>query len=216
MSQDLEQKFQLAFDSEDKEQCVVLVQDALRNKAISIVDLYTRILAPALNKIFCAAEDFECIWKEHVKTGIVRTIIESCYPMILTARMDMGFEKTAKKMMVFCPPDEYHEIGARMVADFFTLVGFSVIYVGNNTPKKSFLNAIERISPDFVAISVSNPYHLFQTKETINSIRKSCPATVRIIVGGNAFQKNPNTYKEIGADYCFNTFDEIVQFRRQI
>lgn len=35
---------------------------------------------------------------------------------------------------VLCPPEEYHDLEARMVADFFTIAGFDTIYVGGNTP----------------------------------------------------------------------------------
>lgn len=214
MEGDFEARFRGAFNQEDKELCITLVQSALQSKTIGLIDLYTKILAPALNEIACTSDDFLCIWHEHIKTGIIRTILEFCYPWVLKLREEMKFEKTEKTIMVFCPPDEYHELGARMAADFFTVVGFRVIYVGNNTPRKSYLSAIEKIQPAFVAISISNPYHLFQTREVIQQIRNSCPSSLKIIVGGQAFRKNPDAYKEIGADLCIQSFDQIVAFRR--
>jgi methanogenic corrinoid protein MtbC1 len=209
------EKFNVALDAEDKEQCIVLVQNALNEKKLTIVQLYLDVLAPALNAIACGENDFKCIWQEHVKTGIVRTIMESSYPFLLKTREEYGFKKIEKIVMVFCPPNEYHEVGARMVADFFTIAGYKVYYVGNNTPKKAFLAAIEKIDPHYVAISVSNVYHLSQTRDTIRDIRQFCPTTVKIIVGGQAFSPNPSVYKEIGADFYFKSFDDIVNLRRE-
>ena len=73
-------------DDEDKEKCVQFVLSNLQNHALDIVTLYNEILTPALYADFCKEEEKEiCIWKEHIRTSIVRTIIECCYPFIVKA-----------------------------------------------------------------------------------------------------------------------------------
>ncbi len=204
-------KFKHALNSGEKENAVRLCLDAVSTGQLSLLQLYTEVLAPALNSIECSSSDWECIWREHISTSIVRTILENCYPVVLKQRDEQGTKKEHGTVLIFCPPDEYHDLGARMVTDFFTLAGFKAIFVGNNTPKKSFLSAIGRIEPRYVAISISNPYHLFQTRKVIEEIRNSCPPSLKIVVGGQAFLNNKKAYKEIGADILLESFEDIEE-----
>ena len=57
--------------------------ELLENKEISIIELYENVLTMALYDIDCQEGDIECIWKEHVQTSIVRTIVELVYPYVL-------------------------------------------------------------------------------------------------------------------------------------
>ena len=77
-SQDrLYQDFQSALEQEDKQQCVKLALGALEQGALDLVGLYTNILAPALNQMTFRDEDHHlAIWKEHIRSAIVRTILE--------------------------------------------------------------------------------------------------------------------------------------------
>ena len=62
--------------NEDKANCVQLVLKKLETNEITIPQLYLEILTPALNAIHCEEGDLSCIWREHVQTSIVKTIIE--------------------------------------------------------------------------------------------------------------------------------------------
>ncbi|HMF31113.1 MAG TPA: hypothetical protein VKK79_06850, partial [Candidatus Lokiarchaeia archaeon] len=119
--EDLYVEFRSLLDQEKKEECVDWALAKVANNEIEVVQLYTDILTRTLNNITCEDEDkWACVWREHVKTGIVRTIIECCYPYVKTAR-DLRCGETRKgKALVLCPKEEYHELGARVVADFFT------------------------------------------------------------------------------------------------
>jgi methanogenic corrinoid protein MtbC1 len=96
-----------------------------------------------------------------------------------------------------------------MVADFFTMCGYDVTFVGANTPKNSFLSAIDIVKPKYVAISVTNYYNLVYTQKIITEIRKRKQKESKIIVGGRAFNQNPDVYSEIGADLLLQTFNDI-------
>lgn len=71
----------LALQNEDEEQAVALSINALKDKKVSVVDLYEMVLVPALNHVVEEyKKDDELIWREHVRSAIIRTIIESAYP----------------------------------------------------------------------------------------------------------------------------------------
>jgi len=197
-------------EKEDRYASIKFVTDALTSEKIGIVDMYEKILGPAMNKLECKlSEQKLCIWKEHVRSSIMRSIIECCYPFVIKERDSIGSGKNKGKAIVFCPDGEYHEIGARMVSDFFTMCGFESIFIGSSTPKEEFINILDVLEPTCIAISVTNYYNLVSAKRTIAEIRKSAKKDMKIVAGGNAFIKNTQAYKEIGADAMVNTFEDI-------
>lgn len=204
-------EFRTYFDSDNKEGAVNYILGLLHKKEIDIVDLYENILQPSLNHIECKYEDAEiCIWEEHIKTGIIRTIIECCYPFVMEKKKE--FAGTSKgKAIVLCPPEEYHDVGARMVTDFLTIIGYEAIFVGSNTPHDHFLNAVEHINPKLVAISVTNYYNLVITKKLVQEMKEKTDKKFLVLAGGNAFDSDPKKVKKIGADFYVKNFTDIYK-----
>jgi hypothetical protein len=76
-----------SLDRLEKEQCVKLVLAKLSSYEIDIVSLYNDILTPAQYEDLCKkGNSADCIWQEHVRTSIIRTIIECCYPHVIKER----------------------------------------------------------------------------------------------------------------------------------
>lgn len=200
-------------EEEDKQGCVEFVLKRLESGDIDVVTLYTQILEPSLNNMTCKLNEKNiCVWKEHVRTSIVRTILECSYPYILREKSKNNVISKNERIAVVCPPEEYHEIGAIMAANFFILNGFDTLYVGSNTPKKDFIEAINYIKPDYVAISVTNYYNLVAAKNIIQEVKNTAKYPVEILVGGYAFNCNPDIYKQIGADKLLKTYEDIKKF----
>jgi methanogenic corrinoid protein MtbC1 len=201
-------------EDEDKEGAVRLVLSKLESNELDIVTLYNELLTPSLNEMKCEGPEEYCIWKEHVRSSIVRHIIESCYPYVLNERDEkLGGAGKGPRVMVLCPTEELHEIGPRMVADYFTLLGYDVTFVGANTPKKSFLSAIDELKQKYLAISVTNYYNLSATRKTIEELRKQKHREFKIIVGGHAFARNPDVYREIGGDMVMQSFTDLRKLK---
>ena len=199
---------------ENKEKCVDFVLSRLSKGELDIATLYDEILAPALNSIVCEFEDTDIfVWKEHVKSAIVRTIIECCFPHVIRERDARYGGRMGEKVLVVCPVDEYHEIGAKMVADYFTLCGYDATFVGANTPGMNIVAAVSDAKPKYLAISVSNYYNIVAAEKAIAKIREAGHRNLKIIVGGNAFRKNPDEYRRIGADMLLQTFEDIKDLR---
>lgn len=198
-------KFIKLLESEDKEKCVNFILEQLKTNKITIIPLYEEILKPSLNTIECSLQKQLCIWKEHVRSSIIRGIIECCYPYVLKEK------KTSnnKTIVIMCPDGEYHEIGARMITDIFTIYGFVTIFVGANNPKSEFIDVINIIKPDYIAISVTSFYNLVSAEKTITDIRVKSNYDIKIIVGGNAFKDKKNLYKDIGADILIKDNKDI-------
>jgi methanogenic corrinoid protein MtbC1 len=209
-------KFISLLEVENKEKAVNLILSLLEEEKVDIVTLYTDILAPSLNNMKCNTEEGEgCIWKEHVRSSIIRTIVECCYPYVIKEKNKMYKGTNLGKVIVLCPPEEQHEIGARMASDFFTLCGYETIFVGSNTPKNEFLKVIDFINPMYLAVSVTSYYNLVAAKATIEKIRNSTNKKLNILIGGHALRNNTEALKNTNADMVINNFNDIKNLQKE-
>lgn len=211
-------EFKALLNSEDRERCVHAVLSYLADPGIGIVELYDEVLAPAVNAPPSNTDNETIIWREHIRTSIVRTIVECCYPRVLDekdAAYGPGFRG---KVIIACPAEEYHDLGARMVSDFFTLCGYDVTFIGANTPREEIAVAIRHIRPVYVGIGVSNYYHLVSADKLVkmlSAMRSEQGVDFRIIVGGSAFERNPVFYEKMGADMLLHTFEDIKRLSEE-
>jgi methanogenic corrinoid protein MtbC1 len=199
-------------NKEQKEEVTLYFLKLLQEETYSISELYLNLLKPVMVEIdLLQKEKNFSIWEEHVRSNIIRTLIEISYPYVINEKKRNGIENKGDIVMI-CPEREYHELGALMVADLFTLNGWNVTYVGANTPKSEFILAINEVHPDFIAISVTSYYNLVHAKRTIDAIKDSLEKDVKIIVGGQAFKNDIKIANEVGGDYLLDSLTDIQSF----
>ena len=199
----------------NKEQSVMLCLDALEKGKINIFELYLEILTPALNRlVFPEKEQDDMIWQEHIQSSIVRSIIEASYPYVLRERKERALQ-IDKTVIVFCPEEEQHELGARMAADFFYIEGYNTIYLGARTPAATLIKACTALKPEIIVMSITNYFNLVSAKKTIEEIRKKLDYTVRIMAGGSAFCAQKDACRSIGTDLIISDLLQIADFRKE-
>jgi methanogenic corrinoid protein MtbC1 len=166
------EEFYRSFEALDQERCIQLSYDALSSESISIEDLYEDVLRKSLSFLTDNESDpTHKIWKEHIQSAIVRTIIEMAYPFVLKQRkLNLN-----KKAAIVCPDGEQHELGARMVSDYLRLLGYETYFVGRDTPRLEFLDMIKTLDLDVVAISVTNYYNLSKALQTVVDVKRTLP-----------------------------------------
>ena len=82
---------------ENKDKCIQFVKERMERGDLDIVELYLEILTPSLNNMECKDGDKDvCIWNEHVRSSIVRTVIECCYPYVAEKRRREIGERSCK------------------------------------------------------------------------------------------------------------------------
>lgn len=206
-------EFRALLDAEDKEGCVKFALSRLEAGELDIVDLYEGILARGAREEYCTVRERSlCIWEEHTRTSIVRAVLECCFPHLMTVRRSRLGNESRGRVLVVCPPEEYHELGARMAADFFTLCGFDVTFVGANTPQEDIVEAAAALQPVYVGVSVTSSYNLVAARRTIQhliDVRSRTGGVFQIPVGGDAFVRNPGMVKKFGADMFANCYADI-------
>lgn len=196
-------------ESEDRYLALTYVRELMENNTFTIVQVYEELLAPALNSMKTSGQEDLDILNEHKRTSIIKTIIENMYPYVVAERQAKRLVN-GKTVAVMCPPDEYHDVGARMVSDVLNIEGYETVFVGANTPWKVFETVLEQTEIDMVAISISNPYHLVSTKRIIEGIRGMRP-TMLVIVGGFAISKLDEPTKTLGADLALDSLTAISE-----
>lgn len=195
-----------ALQTEDKQEALRLCLDALEQKKISVADLYERILSPALAHVVEEyPETDDLIWREHIRSGIIRTIIESAYPYVIEERKDFNGEQ----VVVMCPEYEDHELGARMATDFYRLEGFDATFVGARTPLTTVLKALEIVQPQYLVISVTNFFNFISVRSTVETLKKEAGYDLTIILGGRAVEANPGVADFVGADLALQDYEAV-------
>jgi methanogenic corrinoid protein MtbC1 len=193
-----------------KDETIDTVMSALDN-GTDVIELY-KVFSKILNEWDCDYEkDPLCIWKEHKISSIVRTAIECSYPFIMKNKAP----ESTLTCAVFCPQEEEHELGARMVADVFTLNGIKTIFVGKEVPFNTFIEALKVEQFDMISISITDYYNLVYLCRFVDGLKRYSPKT-KVLVGGRALYKNPEYYKKCGADFQINDFDELTKFLKSL
>ena len=194
-------------DNELKDDCLLLIIELFENGA-TIKEIYDNYLIPALARYECNSSVEEiCIWKEHARTSIIRTILESTYPYLIKQK-----NKTInKRILIACPQLEYHEIGAIIATNYFILEGFDAKYIGANTPSEQIISALKILKPDYIALSITNYYNMVATKKLTEKIKLEYP-NIKIIIGGQA-ARNETTLSQLNYDYLIQTHEDIQKFK---
>lgn len=197
-------------ETENRLEALRYILEVKTRQNLSVLKVYEDFLTPALNEMVPTANENIDIWREHVRTSIIRTIVENMLPFVQEERTKAG--SIGKTAAVLCPPEEYHDVGARMASDILNTQGFDTIFVGSNTPYRVFEAGLAASSIDYIAISISNPYHLVSARKIIQGIRSSHPG-VKIIVGGNAILKHPDIAEVLGADFTASSLEDLSRLK---
>jgi methanogenic corrinoid protein MtbC1 len=192
----------------DHTRAETVVDEALAS-GIPVRDIYLTIFQPALRETGRLWQENEAsVAQEHYVTGIIRQIMVRLHERIVPEGRD---RRKGKTVIAACVGEELHEIGIRMVSDFFEMDGWDVYYTGGNTPVKCIIDAAKKRKADLIALSVTMPSRLPEVQYLVRSLRAD-PATAgtKIIVGGYPFVILPDLWSQVGADAGATSADEAV------
>ena len=121
----------------------------------------------------------------------------------------LSTEKNGLSMVGCCVGDELHELGMRMVSDFFEMAGWETYYMGANCPMDAVLSALDSRRADLLCLSVTMPHNIGNTRTLIREASK-CSPNVKILVGGFPFLLNPRLVDGLGAHGWARDAEEAV------
>lgn len=167
----------------NKQYCKKVVEEHIEQK-IDIKTIYINLFQRSLYDIGSLWEQNKIsVAVEHLSTSITHNLMNIIYPILFSE------EKNGKKAIIANVADEYHQIGSKMVADFFEFNKWDGYYLGASTPEKDLIKMIDDIKPHVVGLSVAIYFNIPKLIDTILLIHKYFKY-LPIIVGGQAFSHN--------------------------
>ncbi|MFV9506611.1 MAG: cobalamin B12-binding domain-containing protein [Oscillochloridaceae bacterium umkhey_bin13] len=190
----------------DRRLALNTARTAIANGA-DIRDLYLDVLQPAMYEVGRLWEINQfTVAQEHLATAITQSVMAQIYASVL-CQPPIG-----RTMVATCIGGELHELGIRMVADFFEIEGWDVYYLGANMPTGDVLSMIEQRRAHLLAISVTLGGHVLQVRELIDAVRASpMGRRIKIMVGGQPLNRSPEAWRAIGADFTASNAREAVE-----
>lgn len=149
--------------------------------------------------------------QEHYGSAATQLIMSQLYPVIFGAAKSRGV------LVAACVAGDLHEIGARMVSDFFELDGWHTHYLGANVPTPSVVQTVVRLKATVLAISATITYHVRAVAALIAALRRTpeCAGLI-ILVGGFPFKVAPDLWRAVGADGCGADAQEALTLANQL
>jgi len=193
--QELTQKYLEALLDGRRDKASRLILEAY-DSGVGVKDIYLNVFQTAQYEIGRLWQTNQIsVAQEHYCTAATQMIMSQLYPYIFSS------DRNGRTIVATCVSGDLHEIGVRMVSDFFEMDGWDTFYLGANVPVKDLLQTLKEREADLVLISATMTFHLRFVREMIAAIRKD-PATtnIKIMVGGYPFKIAPDLWKEIGAD----------------
>jgi methanogenic corrinoid protein MtbC1 len=125
-------------------------------------------------------------------------------------------EKNGRKIIATSIGGELHEIGVRIIADFFEMEGWDTYYLGANSPTAAIVQAIADRRADILAVSATMTFHIRAVENLIATVRASADSTsIKVLVGGYPFNVEPELWKRVGADgYAADASEAIAVVSR--
>lgn len=158
--------------------------------------VYVDVLQPAMYEVGRMWQHDEIdIATEHYITAATQLLMAQLFPKALASR------RISRSMIGCCLGSELHELGMRMVCDFFEFAGWDTYFLGAIMPPQGLIKVVQARKPDLVCLSATMAFGLPKIRELIKTLRGDANgATPRIMVGGLPFLINPSLSATVGAD----------------
>jgi len=159
--------------------------------------LYLGLIQPVMAEIGRLWEQDEIsVAEEHLATSVVGRILAGVYN-----QWPMPKQPSRGKAVVTSAPNEFHELGGRMLSDILEADGWDVLFLGANTPAVELMKILRKTKPSFLAISLTMPFNVDKVAAIIATVKESADLSqTKIIVGGPAFHWDADLWRRIDAD----------------
>ncbi len=208
---DLAERYLKALLDANRYEASRLIMQAVE-AGVTIKDIYLYVFQPVqreigrlwqLNQISVA--------HEHFATATTQLVMSQLYTHIFS------MDKRGARLIATCVGGELHEIGIRMVADFFEMEGWDTFYLGANTPIPAVVDMIGEQQADVLAISATMTMHIGRVQQLLEQVRDEFDKEkVKILVGGYPFNIEPELWRKIGADGYASDAETAIAVANQL
>ena len=122
------------------------------NGAVAVIpfeEAMVRILLPLQERV-------GQLWHEgRLNVAVEHYVTKQVQQKLFAVMNQLPVNESGPKVVVACPPNQWHEIGAQAVAYRCAMRGCRVYYLGPNVPLDSLATLCVQVKPDLVVLSVT-------------------------------------------------------------
>lgn len=168
---------------------------AAADEGVPVRELYTDVFAPVQQEVGRLWQlGRASVAQEHYATAITQLLMAQLYPSEAPDR------PAGLRIGAMAVAGEQHDMGLRMVADFFEMEGWEVLYFGANTPPDEITVTLGDRPVDLLALSATLGGSLCTLRELIAALRAKLAPAPPVLVGGHVFDRVPDLWRRVGAD----------------
>ncbi|HET7813333.1 MAG TPA: cobalamin-dependent protein [Candidatus Baltobacteraceae bacterium] len=138
---------------------------------------------------------------------------------IMGRLLPLGTPPESRGLTIVCTSTggEQHDLGIRMVSDFFAMNGWTSHFLGANTPVRDLTAFVSDTKADALAVSVTLAKHLTPAAQMIAGVKQAgLQKDPLVITGGRAFTSGAALWRAAGADLYAENADSAVIAVNQI
>lgn len=194
----------------DHRRCLDITRQHIQQPR-DVSNFFIEVIQPSLYEIGLMWQQGRIsVAQEHLASANVNRILSAIQ------MMDFKRQSTGLNAVVTAGPNEYHEIGARMISDLLELEGWNVQYLGANTPVRDLIQQLKAVKPELLVISVSLASNLLEAKRAVSEIRQHEALTsLKIMLGGYIINQIPDLWKATGVNGSATNARSAIQLTQK-
>ncbi len=145
--------------------------------------------------------------QEHFISNLIRQKIIVAIDGQLVKR-----DTTSKKVILFLPENELHEISLLFYTYLVRSRGHQSIYLGQSVPQNDMIRVAEIRKPDYLVTVITQAFKETTTNEYLKSLSKNFPKQKLFVSGAQIFNHKLPVFKNI--EY-FNTPNEFIEILKK-
>lgn len=178
---------------------------------VSVGDIYLELMQPSAYAIGRLWQHNCCsVGQEHRATAIIEHQMADLHCLFRPEHL------RPHTIVIGCVPDEWHRVGAHMVADFFEADGWTVYFLGASTPIDSLVAIVRETGADLIGLSAGMLFNLPQVAEFTRVLERRGLGGIPLLVGGLPFGQNPSLAEMLNVSGCVPDARAAVQVANEL
>ncbi len=192
---ELSRAYLQAMLARERHQAADLIYEAL-DQGTTISDIYLHVFQPVQYEVgWLWQTGAISVGHEHYATNATQLVMASLYPRLFSG------SRQGPRLVAAAAEGELHEVGLRMITDFFEMDGWNTVFLGANTPRAAVVEAVRDTGASVLALGVTMHYYLLEAQKVIEAVRANpTTADTCVLVGGYTFLQTRGLWQKIGAD----------------
>lgn len=151
------------------------------NGAVAVIpfeEALVRILLPLQERV-------GQLWHEgRLNVAVEHYVTKQVQQKLFAVMNQLPMNESGPKVVIACPPEQWHEIGAQVVAYRCRLRGCRVYYLGPNVPLDSLATLCTQVKPDLVVLSVTMALADREGTELVKRLASEVGSICPVVAGG--------------------------------